>query len=67
MINIRDFDTSLLKIKKNRTRILVSITLDALPLKKKDDYENIHSVNPLYLTTDEVNGFIKVEKMEINP
>ena len=32
-------------------------------LKKIDDYENIYSVNPLYLIIDEVDGHIE-EKNE---
>ena len=33
--------------------------MGALQLKKIDDYENIHSLNPLYLIIDKVYGFIK--------
>ena len=32
-------------------------TLDILRLKKVDDYENIYSVNPLYLIIDHASGY----------
>ena len=33
--------------------------MDILQLKKIDDCENIHSVNPLYLRIDHANGYIE--------
>ena len=36
-----------------------------LTIRDIGDYENIHSVNPLYLIIGEVDGYIE-EKMEIN-
>ena len=30
-----------------------------ITIKKNDDYENIYSVNPLYLRADHVNGYIE--------
>ena len=48
-----------LKIEQKSYKILVFTTLDALQLKKTDDYENIHSVNPLYRMIGEVIGYIK--------
>ena len=30
-----------------------------ITIKKNDDYENVDSVNPLYLIIREVNGYIK--------
>ena len=38
---------------------MVFTTLDTLQLKKIDDYENIHSVNPLYLMIGKVIGHIE--------
>ena len=38
---------------------MVFTILDILQLKKIDDCENIHSVNPLYLRIDHVNGYIE--------
>ena len=37
---------------------MVSTTLVILQLKN-DDYENINSVNPLYLTTGKADGYIE--------
>ena len=37
---------------------MVFTTLDTLQLKKVNDYENIHSVNPLYLMIGKVIGHI---------
>ena len=34
-------------------------TLDILRLKKVDDYENIYSVNPLYLIIDHASGYVE--------
>ena len=43
---------------------MVFTTLDILQLKKIDDYENIYSVNPLYLIIDHASGYI--EEKEVN-
>ena len=37
-----------------------------IAIKKIDDYENINSVNPLYLMISEVEGFIEEKKIEVN-
>ena len=47
-----------LKLTENLTKTLAFTTLDLLQ-KKKDDYENIYSVNPLYLITNHANGYIE--------
>ena len=44
---------------------MVFTTLDISQLKKVNDYENIHGVNPLYLITGKIDGFTE-EKMEVN-
>ena len=44
---------------KSHTKILVFTTLDTLQLKKVNDYENIHSVNPLYLMIGKVIGHVE--------
>ena len=49
-----------MKLTKNRQKVvLVFTTLDTSQLKKNDDYENIRSVNPLYLLVDKVIGHIE--------
>ena len=60
IINLKEFDSKLLKIDN------ISIyNIGYITTKKIDDYENIHSVNPLCLIIGEVDGFIE-EKMEVN-
>ena len=44
---------------KNHIKTLVFTTLDILQLKKIDDYENIYSVNPLYLIITHGSGYIE--------
>ena len=54
MINIKTFDSNLLKINKKSYKDIGYITI-----KKIDDYENIYSVNPLYLIIAHANGYIE--------
>ena len=49
MINIKDFDSSLLKKDKKSYKNIGIYNIGYITIKKIDDYENIHSVNPLYL------------------
>ena len=51
MINIKNFDPSLLKIERKSYKNIGSVT--------KKVSMNIHSVNPLYFIDDKVDGFIK--------
>ena len=62
MINIKDFNPSLLKTGKKSYKDIGIYNIRQLTIKKIDDYENIQSVNPLYLTINEVNKFIKEKK-----
>ena len=56
MINIKDFDSSLLEIYK---KSCTNIGICNITIKMIDDYENINSVNPLYLMIGEVIGHIE--------
>ena len=56
MINIKDFDSSLLKIDKKPFKNTAIYYIRYIT--KKDKYA-INSVNPLYLIVHEVNGFIE--------
>ena len=49
IINIEDFDSSLRKIGKKSSKNFGICNIGYITIKKVDDYENIHSVNPLYL------------------
>ena len=59
MINIKDFDSSLLKIDKNSNKNIGIYNIGYIAIKKMDDYENIHSISPLYLMIAEVIGHIE--------
>ena len=61
MINIKDFDSRLLKqtvIQKSYKNIGI-YNIGYITIKKIDDYENIHSVNPLYLMIGKVIGHVE--------
>ena len=59
MINIIDFDSSLLKIIKNSDKSIGICNIGYITIKTIDDCESIHSVNPLYLMTAKVDGYIE--------
>ena len=62
MINIEVFDSNLLKIDKRSHKSIGIYNIGYITIKKFDDYENIHSENPLYLTIGEVIGHIEKKK-----
>ena len=55
MINIKNFDSNLLKIDKNSYKNIDSYYNGYLTIKHISDYENFHSVNLLHLILDEVD------------
>ena len=55
MINIRVFDSNLLKIDKKSYKNVDIYYIGYITIIKIDDYENIYSVNPLYLIIGEVD------------
>ena len=58
-IIIKDFDSSLLKIDKKPYKNIGIYNIGYITSKKIDDYENIYSVNPLYLTISHASGYIE--------
>ena len=64
VINIKNFESNLLKIDRKSYKNIGIYNIGYITIKKIDDYENIYSVNPLYLLLNHANGHI--EKMEIN-
>ena len=56
MINIKEFDSSLLKIDKKSYKNIGIYYIGYITMKSISDYENINSVNPLYLIISEVDG-----------
>ena len=65
MINLKDFDSNLLKIDKKHYKGITIYYIGYIMIKKIDDYENIYSVNPLYLRINHASGYIE-KKMETN-
>ena len=59
MINIKKFDSNLLKIDKKSYKDIGIYNIRYITIKKIDDYENIYSVNSLYLIVDHASGYIK--------
>ena len=59
MINIKDFDSSLLKIDKKSYKNIGIYNIGYITIKKTDDYESICCVNPLYLMIGKVIGHIE--------
>ena len=59
MINIKKFDSNLLKIDKKSYKDIGIYNIGYITVKKIDDYENIYSVNPLYLIIAHANGYIE--------
>ena len=59
MININNFDLSFLKIGKKSYKNIGIYYIGYTPIKRISDYENINSVNPLYLIIGEVDGYIE--------
>ena len=62
MINVKNFDSNQIKIDKKSCK---NIRIYRIPTKRSSDYENINSVNLLYLIIVDVDGYIE-EKAEIN-
>ena len=58
MINLKHFDSNLLKTDKKHYKGYTTI-------KQIGDCENIYSLNPLYLLVNHANGYLE-EKIEIN-
>ena len=59
MINIRNFHSILLKIDKKPHNDFDIYYIGYITIKKIGDYENIHSVNPLYLIIHFATGYFK--------
>ena len=57
--NIEEFNSSLLKINKKSYKDIDIYYIGYIAIKKIGFYENIYSLNPLYLTIAKVDGHIK--------
>ena len=65
MINIEVFDSNLPKIDKESYKYINIHYIGYITIKRINDYENIYTVNLLYMIIGEVDGHIK-EKMRVN-
>ena len=65
IIELKNVRSNLLKIDKMSHKTLIFTTLGYITIKKIDDYENIYSVNPLYLRINHANGYIE-KRIKIN-
>ena len=63
MINIKNFDPSLLKIEKESYKNIDIYYIGYITIKSISDYENIYSVNLLYFVIGEPDGYVE-EKNE---
>ena len=59
MINITKFDSDLLKIDKKSYKDICIYNTGYITGKKIYDYENVYSVNPLYLIIVHASGYIE--------
>ena len=64
MIDIKTFDSNLLKIDKKSYKDIGIYSIGYITIKKIDDYDTIYSVNPLYLTISHASGYIECNSVE---
>ena len=59
MVNFKNFESNLLKIDKKHYKGIDIYYIGYIAIKKIDDCENIHSVNPLCLIFNHASGYIE--------
>ena len=64
IINIEEFNSSLLKIDKKSYKDVDIYYIEYITIKKIGDCENIYSVNPLYLIIGKVDGHIECNSVQ---
>ena len=64
MVNIKDFHSNSLNIEKKSHKDIDVYYIGYIVIKKFDDYENIHNVNPLYLIISSATGYSKEKNGE---
>ena len=62
IINIEEFNSSLLKIDKKSYKDIDIYYIGYITIKKIGDWENIYSVNPLCLIIGKVDGILKKKR-----
>ena len=63
MISLKNFEPNLLKIDKRSYKNIGIYSIGYITIKKNDDYENIYSVNPLYLRVNHANEYIEEKNL----
>ena len=63
IIDLKNFNSMLLKTDKKSYRNIGIYNIGYITFKKVDDYENIYSVNPLYVIIAHANGYIEEKGM----
>ena len=64
MVNIKDFYSNLLNIEKKSYKDIDIYYIDYIMIKKFDNYDNIHSINPLYVIINSSTGYFKEKNGE---
>ena len=64
MINIKDFQSNLLKIDKKPRKVFNIYYVGYIIIKEVNDCKNIHSVNPLSLIFNSATGYFKEDNDE---
>ena len=59
IIDIKKFDSELLKIDKKSYKDIGIYNTEYITIGKIDDYEDIYSLNPLYITSTHASGYIE--------
>ena len=59
MINLKDFDSNLLKPDKKHYKGINIYSIGYITIKKIDDCGSIYNANPLYLQVNHANGYIE--------
>ena len=63
---LKDFDVKLLKVDKKDYNEIGIYYIGYVTIKKIGDYNNINSVNPLYLIINEMIGHVECNSIECN-
>ena len=64
MINIKNFHSNLLRTDKKSHKEIDIYNIGSITIKKFNDYENIHDVNPLYLIIYTATGHFQEKNGE---
>ena len=64
MTDIKNFQSNLLKIDKKPYKEIDIYHIGCITMKKFNDYEHIHSLNPLYLIINSATGYFREKNGE---